>query len=612
MSNAGIFGGITPAGFIAKWSRVALPERAASQEHFIDLCRLLGQPTPAEHDATGAEYTFEKGVAVTEGASRGAKGDSGYADAWWRGKFAWEYKRKDKYKDLTDAYRQVCKYREALDNPPLLIVSDITRTEIHTNFTGTAKQVHVVLLKDMGTPEALSLLRRVFTNPESFRPTITAEKVTQEVATSIGSLASCLQARGHDPHATAHFLMKCMFCLFAEDVNLLPDKLFSRLLTAWHDQPAELTARMSELFDKMRTGGAFGTERIAWFNGGLFDPSPALPLKYDEIGLLRIAAEQDWGSVEPAIFGTLFERSLDPTKRAQIGAHYTSRDDIMLIVEPVVMAPLRHQWKQVQADVEKQIERRRAGAKPAKKKADEAISDLLQGFLNRLAAAQILDPACGSGNFLYVAIQQLLNLEKEVITFAARGDIGLGLFPSVRPSQLHGIEINPYAAELAQVVIWIGYLQWMRDNGFNAPRDPILETLSTIQNRDAIINWIDEKGKFLPVWKEGAFSAGPAHWPIADFIIGNPPFLGSKLFRASGLHDEYVKAMYLQYLIPKSSDLCCYWFERARTEVGNGRRSRDSKFSTPPDNHTYLRYLSLTKSEEIARSLTVKHSPFRS
>ena len=290
---------MTPAGFIAKWSRVTLSERSASQEHFIDLCRLLGQPTPAEHDATGAEYTFEKGVTVTDGASRGAKGDNGYADVWWKDKFAWEYKRKDKYKDLIDAYRQLCQYREALGNPPLLVVSDITRTEIHTNFTRTVPQVHTILLSEMDQPDKLSLLRRLFTNPDTFCPTVTPEKVTEEVAKNIASLARSLHGRGHEPHTAAHFLMKCMFCLFAEDVSLLPDKLFSSLLMDWHDQPAELAARLTELFDKMRTGGAFGRERIAWFNGGLFDQSPALPLEYDEIGLLRIAAGQNWGSVEP-------------------------------------------------------------------------------------------------------------------------------------------------------------------------------------------------------------------------------------------------------------------------------------------------------------------------
>ena len=570
MPNEATSGPLTPAGFVAKWQRVSLPERAASQEHFLDLCRLLGQPTPGEQDPTGDKYTFEKGVSVTGGASRGSKGEGGYADVWCRGKFAWEYKRKDKYKTLTEAYRQLCQYREALENPPLLVVSDISRTEIHTNFTGTAKRVYAVKLNEIDTAEGLSLLRRVFTEPESFRPTISIQKVTEQIAESFASVAGRLQVRGHEPHAAAKFLMKCMFCMFAEDTRLLPRQIFSRLLDDWHEQPEELTARLTELFDRMRTGGAFGIDRIARFNGGLFDESPALSLEPEEIDLLRLAAVQDWGSVEPAIFGTLFERSLDPAKRAQIGAHYTSREDILLIVEPVVMAPLRRQWASVQADVHKQIDRRRtAKTAAAKKKCDGAITDLLQGFLQHLGQLRILDPACGSGNFLYVAIQQLLNLEKEVITFAARGDIGLGgLLPTVRSTQLHGLEINPYAAELAQVVIWIGYLQWMRDNGFNVPRNPILEPLNTIECRDAILDLSDPA------------HPAPAQWPQAEFIIGNPPFLGSKLFRANGLPEEYVKALYAAYDLPKTSDLCCYWFEMARRYIEQAPKIRAGLLAT--------------------------------
>ncbi|MEX0643615.1 MAG: DNA methyltransferase, partial [Pirellulales bacterium] len=262
---------------------------------------------------------------------------------------------------------------------------------------------------------------------------------------------------------------------------------------------------------------------------------------------------------------TLFERSLDPTKRAQIGAHYTSREDILLIVDPVVLTPLRRRWQQVQGEVDQQLERRRKAKTAAtRRKADDAISDILQGFGHELASVNILDPACGSGNFLYVAIQQLLSLEKEVVTYAARPEIGLGLLPHVRPTQLHGLEVNPYAAELAQVVIWIGYLQWMEGNGFNVPRDPILEPITSIESRDAILAWVDETGDPIPVWQEGARCTGPAAWPVSHCIIGNPPFLGSKLFRQHGLPDEYVEAMYDQYDIPNTSDLCCYWFEKAR------------------------------------------------
>ncbi|MCH8965019.1 MAG: class I SAM-dependent DNA methyltransferase, partial [Planctomycetes bacterium] len=520
---------LTPPEFVEKWKRVELSERAASQEHFIDLCNLLGQPTPASHDATGSEYTFEKTVPVLGPASRGSKGESGSVDAWWRGKFGWEYKRKDKYKDFKDAYRQLCQYRDALENPPLLIVSDITRTEIHTNFTGTAKQIHVVQLEDLTEPRALDLMRRVFTDPDSFKPTVTTESVTEEVAKQIGKLAQALRDSGHEPHDTAHFLMKCMFCLFAEDVDLLPNSLFERLLKSRLKKPETLKPALDELFAHMRIGGSFGVAEIAHFNGGLFDESPALELQREGIEILLAAAKQDWGSVEPAIFGTLFERSLDPNTRAQIGAHYTSREDIMLVVGPVVMSPLRREWDGVRAEVENQLERR-AKAKTAQtqKRISNKIHKLLQEFVERLAAVRILDPACGSGNFLYVAIQQLLDLEKQVITYAAKPEIALGLFPQVRPTQLLGIEINPYAAELAQVVIWIGYLQWMRDHGFVAPADPILEPLQTIECRDAILDLSDPE------------KPEAARWPDADFIIGNPPFLGSKMFRKQGLSEDYV------------------------------------------------------------------------
>ncbi len=580
----------TPAQFVQKWTAAQLSERAASQEHFLDLCRLLGQPTPAEHDKTGADYSFEKGVTPTGGASRGAKGEFGFADVWWRGRFAWEYKRKGKYRDLTEAYRQLCQYREALDNPPLLIVSDIARTEIHTNFTGTAKEVHTILLSELAEPRSLDLLRRVFTDPLSFKPKVTAALVTEDIAKRFGDLSKSLRSFGHDPHVAAHFLMKCMFCLFAEDVGLLPKDLFSRIIENDRKDPQRLTARMTELFGLMKTGGDFGVERIKYFNGGLFVDAPALRLTAKDIDILLDAAKRDWSSVEPAIFGTLFERSLDPNTRAQIGAHYTSRDDIMLVVEPVVMAPLRREWEATKEKIGKLIEKRAKDPKakrltsiPKRKSkvplassrrtgsrssAGQQIEKALVDYQHRLASVRILDPACGSGNFLYVAIQQLLDLEKEVVTFAARGEIGLGLIPQVRPTQLHGIEINPYAAELAQVVIWIGYLQWMRDNGFVTPSDPVLEPLQTIENRDAILDLSDPK------------HPQPARWPDADFIIGNPPFLGSKVFRMQGLEDEYIGAMFAAYEIPNTSDLCCYWFERARQEIERNKHVRAGLLAT--------------------------------
>lgn len=571
-----------PNDFIRKWSKAQLSERAASQEHFIDLCRLLGVKTPAELDPVGDTFTFEKGAKVSGPASAGSKGDRGWADVWYKGRFAWEYKRKDKHRTLEAAYQQLQQYREDLENPPLLIVSDITRTEIHTNFTGYKPEVHTIRLEDFDKPGTIPLLRQAFTEPEAFKPKETVAQITEKVAGKIGDVAKQLRDRGHEPHAVAHFLMKCMFCLFAEDVELLPKKLFQKVLEKSQGDTGRLKKQMDALFAAMRAGGDFGTDEIAYFNGGLFDDAPALELTDAEAEILLDAAKQQWSAVEPSIFGTLFERSLDPDKRAQIGAHYTSRDDIMLVVEPVILRPLRREWDETKARIAEQLERRRSAKTPAtKRKADDAIADLLDGFQARLASVRVLDPACGSGNFLYVAIQQLLFLEKEVISYAGREEIGRGgLLPRVRPTQLYGIEINPYAAELAQVVIWIGYLQWMRDNGFNAPRNPILEPITTIENRDAILAWEDEQGRPIPVWREGAKCRGQAKWPEAGFIVGNPPFLGSKVFRQNGLPDAYVEQMYAHFSLPNTVDLCCYWFDIASEHIRNNSQVRIGLLAT--------------------------------
>ncbi|MFI4892642.1 MAG: class I SAM-dependent DNA methyltransferase [Phycisphaerales bacterium JB058] len=574
---------MTPAAFIAKWKRAELSERAASQEHFLDLCKLLGVKTPAELDPVGDTFTFEKGVAVAGPASAGSGGQRGFADVWYKGRFGWEYKRKGKYATLTDALRQLQQYRDALENPPLLVVSDIARTEIHTNFTGYRSDVYTIELERLHEPDQLALLRRVFTDPESFKPEETTEQVTEKAAKNIGAIAQGLRERGHDPHDAAHFLMKVMFCLFAEDVELLPKGVFQTILERADKDPARLCKQMDSLFAAMREGGDFGVDEIAYFNGGLFDDAAAIELTEQEINYLIKAAEKDWGSVEPSVFGTLFERSLDPDKRAQIGAHYTSREDIMLVIEPVIVRPLRKAYEEMQEAVEAQLERRRSATTAAtKKKADSAIAELLRGYQDRLASVRVLDPACGSGNFLYVAIQQLLELEKELILYASRPELGTGgLIPRVRPTQLSGIEINPYAAELAQVVIWIGYLQWMHANGFNAPRNPILEPITTIENRDAILQWETPEGESLSVWEEGAVCAGQADWPEADFIVGNPPFLGTKMLR-SGLGDEYVEAIYATYedRLPAFSDLVCYWFELARAAIEGNKTKRAGLLAT--------------------------------
>ncbi len=315
---------MTPQEFIAKWTKVQLKERSAAQEHFLDLCHLLGQPTPAEADAQGAWFTFEKGASKTGGGQ-------GFADVWMRGHFAWEYK--GNHADLGAAYQQLLRYREALENPPLLVVSDFQRFEIHTNFTNTTKQIHRIALSELDEADNLPKLRWLFTNPERFRPHTTPAAVTEETAERFGKLALSLQDRGVEPRRAAHFLVQLLFCLFAEDVGLLPNKVFGRLLDFSAHYPERFPAAVEELLRAMRDGGFAGYEHIQRFNGGLFEEIGVEALTAEELSELAAAAKLDWSNIEPAIIGTLFERSLDPSKRAQLGAHYTSR-----------AAVLRFQW----------------------------------------------------------------------------------------------------------------------------------------------------------------------------------------------------------------------------------------------------------------------------
>jgi len=566
---------LTPQEFVAKWKASTLKEKSAAQEHFINLCQLVGHATPAEADPTGEKFTFEAGTHLKDegGRMKDEKKSSssfiphpssfrGWADVWKKGFFAWEYK--GKHADLDKAYQQLLQYREALENPPLLIVSDIDSIVIHTNFTNTVKRVERLTLDDLLTPEGMAKLRAVFYNPDTFRVAQTTAQVTQEAAREFARLAELLRKYGEDPHQIAHFLIRLLFCLFAEDIGLLPERVFSRLVAKTHKNTAAFTAQIRQLFGAMAGGGYFGSDEIPHFDGGLFDDDLALPLDSQGMDILLKVADLDWSSIEPSILGTLFERSLDPSKRAQLGAHYTSKEDILLIVEPVLMAPLRRRWGEIKAEAEAKAEAKaQAKERGQRTKLENELRKLLTGFAAEIAQVRVLDPACGSGNFLYVALKQLLDLEKEVVTLA--GDLGVGrFFPSVSPAQLYGIELNPYAHELAQATVWIGYIQWLRDNGFGDPGEPILKPLQNIVQMDAILAY-DEQGR--PV--------EPA-WPEADVIIGNPPFLGGGKIR-SELGDKYTEAIFKLYgnRLPNFSDLCCYWFEKARAmiEAGNVKRA---------------------------------------
>ena len=566
------------AAFAAKWRENARRENASSQEHFIDLCRLLGVQTPNEADPVGEWYAFEAG------AERTSTGRQGRADVWKREHFGWEYK--GAHADLAAAYRQLLDYREDLENPPALIVSDMDLIEVHTNFTGTRPDIHRVTLDDLDaggddTAEALRVLRAVMLDPGALRPEQTPDEITEIAAARFAEIAQSMHERGHEPEAVAHHLNRVVFCLFAEDARLLPERVLTGMIESRRGDPAEFDRGLAELFRLMsdrEAGRFFGNERVEWFNGGLFDGAEVIPGTREELRAMHDAALLDWSRVEPAILGTLFERGLDPDKRGQLGAHYTDHEKIMMVVEPVVLDPLRREFAAMRERVEAlmagrepsplTLEGRRRERLPAWERDAEAA---WRAFLERLRAVRVLDPACGSGNFLYVTLRLLKDLEQEAIRWGAERLRIPGEFPRVGPHNVLGIELNAYAKELAGVSIWIGHIQWMIDHGYGFPRDPVLQPLDNIEQRDAILAYDDEGS---PV---------PATWPEAEFVVGNPPFLGGGGGRfRSAFDDDYIVALWDAWNgeVARGADLVCYWHELARRQIVKGATARVGLLAT--------------------------------
>lgn len=345
-----------------------------------------------------------------------------------------------------------------------------------------------------------------------------------------------------------------MFCLFAQDIELLPERVFADILDESVKQPDLFAPMLADLFRAMRErNGRFGTTRIPWFNGGLFDDDDVLPLHLFEIKALAEAARLDWSAIEPSIFGTLFERGLDPEKRKQmaslfdpaapvpvlalptvartsdrgVGIHYTDPATIMKIIEPVVLRPLRREWEEVKAKIEaKHAKAEAAQSDAARTRHRNAAREAYSQFRERLGRFRVLDPACGSGNFLYLSLWHLKDFDKQVMEEAKQ----FNMPPDdqrITPQTVLGIEVNEYAAELARVTIWIGELQWQLGNGFGVHRSPILGSLNGIEGRDALMN------------SDGT----QAEWPEADAIVGNPPFLGGKKL-ITGLGQDYVSKLF--------------------------------------------------------------------
>lgn len=538
---------MTASEFIAKWKGGG-KERQNAQEFFIDLCRLFRHPTPREADAEGTSFAFEYGADKTGGRK-------GWADAWKRGFFGWE--AKGTHKDLNEAYKQLKMYADSLLNPPLLVVSDLQSIIVHTNFTNSVKTEHRVEVTDLENPDKRRVLEAMFHDPERLRPGITRAVVTQRAADKFTELATALRTRGHAPGPVAHFLNRLLFCMFAEDIGLLPGHLFTKLVQSSQGKPDLFTKFSGDLFAAMNKGGHLAFESIEWFNGGLFEDDATLRLEADDLKLLLEACLLDWSEIEPSIFGTLFERGLDPSKRSQLGAHYTDPETIMKIVRPVVVEPWLAEWEAEKVELAKQIGK-------ASKTVSKAAQTRFNRFLERFRAFTVLDPACGSGNFLYLSLRALKDTEKQILLDAEA--LGLGLqFPAIGPQSVKGIELNGYAAELARVTIWIGEIQWMIANGYGVAKNPILKPLEQIENRDALLN------------SDGT----EAVWPTADVIVGNPPFVGDKKMIGE-LGHEAVATLRKTYegRVPGGADLVCYWFEKANDLIRMGNLKRAGLVTT--------------------------------
>lgn len=547
---------MTPTEFIRKWKPVALTERAAAQSHFNDLCALIGHEDPITADPRGEWFAFEKGVTKTGG------GD-GFADVWKRNFFAWEYKKRKS--NLDAALEQLVRYASALENPPLQVACDTDHFLIQTAWTNAVPKRYEIRLEELVEPEKLNILYSVFFDPEKLRPKESRAAVTKEAADKFSAIAESLKTH-NDPDGIAHFVNQLVFCFFANSIRLLPEGFFAKLLKKAARNPEKAREYLNQLFAVMESGGEFDLTDILHFNGGLFDGSRALNLNSTEIGLLQAAGTLDWSQIDPTIFGTLFERFLDPDKRAQIGAHYTDPDKILAIVDPVILRPLREEWAAVRAEIEDLLSGRVQPPMRAKQRRrmtpKEAAEEARARFLERLRKVSILDPACGSGNFLYLALQGVKDLEnKAVLECEALGLSPQALF--VGPEILHGIEINGFAAELARTTIWIGDIQWRRRNGYYSEPPPILRKLDAIEHADALI---ERTSDGRPVEKR---------WPKAEFIVGNPPFLGGKRMR-TGLDDNTVDILFQLYAgrVPPEADLVTYWFEKARAQLVAGATKR--------------------------------------
>lgn len=506
---------------------------------------------------------------------------------------------------MTSARRQAEDYARALpvDHgwPPFILVCDVGHClEVFADFSGQGKNYSQypdrrgfrIYLEDLRQTAVREFLARLWTDPLAFDPARHAARVTRRIAERLANVSKGLEQRGHNAEDVALFLMRCLFTMFAEDVKLLPEGCFKTWLASSVENEAKFKHELAQLWQAMDKGGyaTIAAGNVKRFNGHFFRSASVMDLESKEIGELLAAAKHNWREVDPAIFGTLLEQALDPRERARLGAHYTPRAYVERLVGVTVMEPLRQEWAQVQATAERhhieaetsEKEARDAGGKGDRKTALDKASDAkssraaalatIRAFHRKLCMTRVLDPACGTGNFLYVALEMMKRLEGEVLeAMIELGDQeGLDWLAdqSVDPRRFLGLELNPRAKEIAELVIWLGHLQWHYRTKSGDPPEPILNDFGNITLIDAVLTWDGWPTPKMVAAPDGTRietypNARKTPWPEAEFIVGNPPFIGGKDIRAE-LGDTYTEALWAVHQdINDSADFVMYWWERA-------------------------------------------------
>ena len=620
--------------FIARWQRAGGSERANYQLFLTELCEVLGlpRPDPAGDDTRDNAYVFERRVVIRQ---PDGSVNNGFIDLYRRSGFVCEAKQTGRALDssgwdkaMLRAHNQADQYARALPaeegRPPFILVVDVGRNiELYAEFTRSGAtytpfpdaRSHRIRLEDLRDLAICERLRKVWLEPMALDPARRSARVTREIADQLARLAKSLEAAGHAPQHVAGFLMRALFTMFAEDVGLLPKRAFTTLLHDLENDLPSFAPMLESLWQTMNSGGFSAALRtsVLRFNGGLFADASAIALDRDQLALLKAAAQADWTAVEPAIFGTLLERALDARERHKLGAHYTPRAYVERLVLPTVIEPLRAEWREVQAAAltyEQQGKRK------------DAVAEV-RAFHHHLCEVRVLDPACGSGNFLYVTLEHMKRLEGEVLNLLHDLGESQGLLElegvTVDPHQFLGLEINPRAARIAEMVLWIGYLQWhFRTHGSVTPPQPVLRDFRNIENRDALIDYereetvTDEAGRPVTRWDGVTYKASPitgedipdeaaqvvqvryvnprkAAWPQADYIVGNPPFIGAATMRRA-LGDGYVDAVRRTWPeVPESADFVMYWWHIAGETVRAEKARRFGFITTNSIKQTFNR-----------------------